>query len=222
MKLRRYTILILLSTFSTQLLAQVNESQLGGWYMYFGSVGVKDSPWGFQGDIQYRNWNLMGDLEQLLLRGGATYQLEKSKIKFTLGYASITTGTPGERKTSVHENRIYQEALIPGKLGKRFYLKHRLRFEQRFVESVDFKTRFRYALFTNIPLNRKEIEKGTLYLALYDELFMVTNGFFDRNRFYAAAGFKLTSRLSTQVGYMIQSSQTLSKGQLQVSLHQSL
>ena len=222
MKFRRYTILILLFIYSSHLFGQVNESQPGGWYMYFGSFSAKDSPWGFQTDVQYRNWNFMGDLEQLLLRGGPTYQLQKSKIKFTLGYASITTGTFGESTSKIHENRIYQEALIPGKLGKRLFLRHRLRYEQRFVESADLKTRYRYALFASIPLNNVEIKKGTIYLALYDELFMINDGFFDRNRIYGAIGYKLAPGLNTQLGYMLQTSNTTNKGQLQVSLHQSL
>jgi hypothetical protein len=219
---RRYTIFLLLTISINQLFAQVNENQLGGWYMYFGSVSMKDSQWGFQSDIQFRNWNIMGDLEQLLLRGGPTYQLKKSKIKFTLGYASITSGTPGESTSTIHENRIYQEALIPGKLGKRLFLRHRLRYEQRFIESADLKTRYRYAFFASIPLNSSEIKKGTLYLALYDELFLVNNDFFDRNRIYGALGFKLLPGLNTQFGYMLQTSKTTNKGQLQISLHQSL
>lgn len=190
--------------------------------MYFGSVSVKDSQWGFQSDIQFRNWNIMGDLEQLLLRGGPTYQLKKSKIKFTLGYASITSGTPGESTSTIHENRIYQEALIPGKLGKRLFLRHRLRYEQRFIASADLKTRYRYAFFASIPLNSSEMKKGTLYLALYDELFLVNNDFFDRNRIYGALGFKISQGLNTQLGYMLQTSKTANKGQLQISLHQSL
>lgn len=53
--------------------AQTNEDKLGAWYMYFFNTPFKESSWGIQGDIQYRNWNIAGDLEQLLLRGGITY-----------------------------------------------------------------------------------------------------------------------------------------------------
>ena len=54
--------------------AQIDEDQLGGWYMYFFDARSDDSQWGFQGDIQYRNWDLIGDIEQLLLRGGLTWR----------------------------------------------------------------------------------------------------------------------------------------------------
>ena len=53
--------------------AQPQNDQLGAWYMYFFNTNFNDSPWGVQGDIQHRNWNIAGDLEQLLLRGGLTY-----------------------------------------------------------------------------------------------------------------------------------------------------
>ena len=72
--------------------AQIDEDQTGAWYMYFWSARIKEGPWGFQGDLQYRNWNLGGDLEQLLLRGGLTYKPKNASILFTLGYGHITTG----------------------------------------------------------------------------------------------------------------------------------
>jgi hypothetical protein len=50
-----------LSPFSLQ--AQNVEDDLGAWYMYFYNTTFKESPWGVQGDLQYRNWNIGGDLE---------------------------------------------------------------------------------------------------------------------------------------------------------------
>ena len=53
--------------------------------MYFFSADLGDKGFGVQGDIQYRNWNFGGDLEQLLLRGGLTYKPKNANVKFTLG-----------------------------------------------------------------------------------------------------------------------------------------
>ena len=61
--------------------SQVGD-KLGGWYMYFWNTEIKESGFGFQGDMQLRNWNVMGDLEQLLMRAGFTYSPKKDKIKF--------------------------------------------------------------------------------------------------------------------------------------------
>src|SRR5210317_1034240 len=93
MKKRLYTAILLLFILAPQKgNSQINQDQVGAWYMYFFNTTFKESPWGFQGDIQYRNWNLGGDLEQLLLRGGLTYTPKNASILFTLGYAHISTG----------------------------------------------------------------------------------------------------------------------------------
>ena len=183
---------------------EFDEGQMGSWYMYLWNTTIKEGPWGFQGDIQHRNWNIAGDLEQLMLRGGVTYKPENANVKFTQGYAHITTGKFGsDNDTTTVESRIYQEALIPNKVGKRFLFTHRFRYEQRFVEDQDFRTRYRYALFLNIPFNNTTLEKGTFYLALYNELFI--NGqrdigndntveIFDRNRLYGGVGYSISDK----------------------------
>ncbi len=208
--------------------SQVNEGETGAWYMYFFDYRHNQAKWGFQGDIQYRNWNYGGDLEQLLLRGGLTFRPTNAKVKFTLGYGNITTGTPGEDKTTVSESRMYQEALFPVKFGHRFYTNHRFRYEQRFVENQNFRTRYRYNFFMNIALNQKEMEKGTVYLALYNELFIngernIGNGvdveLFDRNRFYSAIGYVIRPGMKVQLGLMRQTTNGWSKNQLQASFH---
>jgi hypothetical protein len=211
--------------------AQINEDKLGAWYMYFYNTTIKNGPWGVQGDIQYRNFNLMGDLEQLLLRSGITYKPQNANIKFTLGYGHITTGTYGNDESTTLESRIYQEALYPVKFGERIFTNHRFRYEQRFVEGQDFRTRYRYNLFLNIPINQKTMDKNTLYLALYNELFM--NGernignnkkveLFDRNRLYAALGFYIQKQLKVQLGVMTQTTNAVEKNQLQLSIHQNI
>ncbi|MEQ9405594.1 MAG: DUF2490 domain-containing protein [Cyclobacteriaceae bacterium] len=208
--------------------AQVDENELGAWYMYFFNTTFNDGPWGVQGDIQYRNWNAGGDLEQLLIRGGITYTPENANIKLTLGYGNVTTGTPGSSGSTTGESRIYQEALFSVRFGNRIHTTHRFRYEQRFVEEQDFRTRYRYNLFLNVPLNSTEIETGTVYLALYNELFMngqqnIGDGrtveVFDRNRFYAALGYVIKKGVRVQGGMMRQSTENWNKNQLQFSLH---
>lgn len=210
------------------LFSQFNEEKIGAWYMYFFDTTFKESKWGLQGDVQYRNWNIGGDLEQLLIRGGLTYKPETAKIKFTLGYGNITTGAFGESSATSSESRIYQEALFPVQFGNRFYTNHRFRFEQRFVENQDFRSRYRYNLFLNIPLNKAIMDEKTIYLALYNEVFI--NGqrnignnnsveIFDRNRFYTAIGYILNSGIKIQLGILNQTTNSWNKNQLQLSLH---
>lgn len=216
------------SLFFNGLFAQVEESQTGAWYMYFYNHQFKDSQWGIQGDFQYRDWQGLGDLEQLMLRSGLTFSPRESGVIFTLGYANITTGQFGDSDDTFAENRIYQEALFSQKLGNRFYLSHRFRYEQRFVENQDFRTRYRYNLFLNVPINKKELSPNAVYAALSNELFI--NGetdigdnrvveLFDRNRTYLGIGYVFNPTLRFQLGWMNQKTIDWGKGQIQLSMH---
>ena len=214
--------------FNTQLYAQIDQDQLGGWYMYFFDAKFKESSWGVQGDIQLRNWGVADDLEQLLIRSGITYRPKNAEVKLTLGYGNITTGTFGDSEAKVKENRIYQEAIFPVKFGKRLHTNHRFRYEQRFVENQDFRTRYRYNLFLNIPLNKAVIENKTVYLSIYNELFIngersIGNGntveIFDRNRRYYALGYQIKQGMKVQLGTMRQTTNAWAKNQLQLSFH---
>ena len=221
-------ILLLSFFFISPIFAQNNTDQLGAWYMYFYTTKFKDSQFGIQGDIQYRNWNTIGDLEQLLLRSGLTYKPTNTDVTLTLGAAHVITGVVGESNQTTSETRIYQEALLPQKIGKRLYVNHRFRYEQRFVENQDFRTRFRYNLFLNIPINKTTLSKNAIYIALYNEIFINgeknignnrTVNVFDRNRFYTGLGYGLTDKLRLQLGFMNQSTEIAGKDQIQLSLH---
>lgn len=228
----KYTYLVFVLIFSlNKSFSQVDESQTGAWYMYFYNLQFNESQWGIQGDFQYRDWQGLGDMEQLLLRSGITFSPKNAGVMFTLGYGNITTGQFGESDDTSGESRIYQEALVPQKLGNRFYIAHRFRYEQRFVENQDFRTRYRYNLFLNVPLNAKELSPKAIYLALYNELFIngqtdIGDGreveIFDRNRTYLGFGYVLNSKIRFQFGWMNQKTNAWGKGQLQFSMHHKI
>jgi hypothetical protein len=229
--MKRILLILLAITISVSSYSQIDEDKTGAWYMYFFNAGFGESNFGIQGDIQYRNWNIAGDLEQLLLRGGFYYRPEGSSARFTLGFGNITTGEMGESTETVLENRIYQEALLPHNPLERIYLTHRFRYEQRFVENQDFRTRYRYTLFMNIPFNKAAVEKNSVYLALYNEIFIngqreIGDGreveIFDRNRTYLGLGYGITANMRVQAGWMRQITDNWAKNQLQFSLHHKI
>jgi hypothetical protein len=208
--------------------SHVDENQIGSWYMYFFNNKFENSNWGIQGDIQHRDWAILGDQEQLMLRSGITYIPKNSGAMFTFGFANITTGDFGDSDGTFNENRLYQEVLFSQKLENRFFITHRFRYEQRFIENQDFRTRYRYNFFLNIPLNSKGLSPKTIYAAFYNELFI--NGeksignnnsveIFDRNRTYFGMGYVLNKIIKFQVGIMKQTTSSLSKNQLQISMH---
>ena len=228
--MKKSFLLLCMFVFSNPLLAQVDESQTGAWYMYFFNSRFNEGPWGIQGDYQYRHWDLLGDMEQLLLRTGVTYTPEGTNVTLTLGYANITTGEFGESRATFGENRIYQEALIHQKIGQRLFLVHRFRSEQRWVDQQNFRSRYRYNIFANIPFNQHDLSKGAVYLALYNEIFIngqrsIGDGrrvdYFDRNRSYIALGYSLTDTFRFQFGWMEQTTEFWQKGQLQIGFFQN-
>jgi hypothetical protein len=198
--------------------------------MYFFNKSFEGSPWGLQGDAHLRQWDIGTDLEQLLLRGGVTYRPPSTNVLITLGYANITNGQFGSSEKGPHENRTYLEVLLPQRVATRFYLRHRFRFEQRWVEGQDSRTRYRYNFFVDVPLNREDLGRGAVYLAFYNEIFIngerqIGSGrqvdYFDRNRLYAGLGYSFADRMRVQLAYMRQTTSAWSKGQLQLSLHHS-
>jgi hypothetical protein len=224
--MRRYfqiALIVLFITPSTSF-SQVNEAQVGAWYAYFFQTENNTNNWGIQGDVQYRNWNAVGDLEQLLLRAGANYKTNFSNLTFTIGFAEVFTGAYGAADDLYEESRIYQEAHLPHFLmGKRIHFVHRVRSEQRWVEDEFFKTRYRYNIVANIPLNNNYLKKGSIYLSLQNEIFLTSyDNFFDRNRAYAGFGYSLTNTFRLQGGYLHQNTNQWEKGQVQFSVHHTI
>lgn len=186
-------------------LAIGQDSNFGNWMIYFGNKKI-DSKWNWHHEVQYRNYNGIGDLEQLLLRTGLGYNLTENNNNFLLGYGYILSENyvgAADEKVSVNEHRIYQQFITRQQIG-RIGVQHRYRFEQRFVED-DFKLRFRYLLGFNVPLNNAELDDKTFYFSAYNEIFLNTKStIFDRNRLYAGLGFKLNTALKFEIGYMNQ------------------
>lgn len=189
----------------TPVFAYAQNSDLGNWLIYFGNKKINEKI-NWHNEVQQRNYNGLGDLEQLLLRTGVGYNLTENNNNVLLGYGYIVSenyvdGT--DEKTNINEHRIYQQFISKQNIG-RLNLQHRYRFEQRFIEK-DFKLRFRYFLAFNIPLNRKELMDKTLYLSAYNEIFLTTKDkVFERNRLYGGLGYKLNNRLRFELGYMNQ------------------
>lgn len=187
------------------LLAVSQDSNLGNWLIYIGSKKL-NSNWNIHHEVQYRNYNAIGDLEQLLLRTGLGYNLTENNNNLLLGYGYILSEnyTDGsDEKTAVKEHRIFQQFITKQEVGT-LKLSHRYRFEQRFVES-DFRMRFRYFLALNLPLTKKQQLENTFYLSAYNEIFLNSeSAVFDRNRLYFGLGYQISKAIKAEVGYMNQ------------------
>ncbi len=193
------------------------DSNLGNWLIYIGSKKI-DNKWNVHHEVQYRNYDAIGDLEQLLLRTGLGYNLTENNNNLLLGYGYILSENyvgDSSEKVSVNEHRIFQQFTSKQKVGK-LGLNHRYRFEQRFVED-DFKMRFRYFLGFKFPLQNKEDGTSPLYLSAYNEVFLNTeSSVFDRNRVYGGLGYQFSKALRFELGYMNQFFENSGRDQINI------
>lgn len=196
---------------------KAQDSNLGNWLIYIGNKKL-DNGWNIHNEVQYRNYDAVGDLEQLLLRTGLGYNLTENNNNLLLGYGYILSENyvgETDEKASVNEHRIFQQFTTKQKIGV-VGLSHRYRFEQRFVED-DFKMRFRYFLGLNIPLQYKEDGENPLYFSAYNEIFLNTkSSIFDRNRLYGGLGYKFSKNLKLELGYMNQFFENSGRDQINV------
>jgi hypothetical protein len=200
----------------------------GNWMIYFGNQSFAKNKWVWHNEVQWRNYNAAGKLEQLLLRTGLGYNLPSGIGIVSGGYAFIQTNPVAiedgiqwsNPEFSFSEHRLWQQLILRNKIGRLIVL-HRYRIEQRFFES-DYRDRFRYFVSFNVPISRKEMLAKTWYLSFYNEIFIHGErrgdaGLFDRNRLYSAIGYQLNRSIRFEAGYMDQhvANAPASRGQFQ-------
>jgi len=195
-------------------ISTAQSSDFGNWLIYIGNKKV-NSKWNIHNEVQYRNYDAIGDLEQLLLRTGLGYNLSENNHNLLLGYGYILSQNyiaDTQNKMDVNEHRIFQQFTSKQNIGS-VSLSHRYRFEQRFVES-DFKMRLRYFLAFKVPIIKTETSPSKLYLSAYNEVFLNTESdVFDRNRVYGGLGFQLNNNVRIEAGYMSQLFENSSRDQ---------
>lgn len=194
------------------------QDETGNWLMYFGTNNINEKL-SIHTEIQYRNHTIAPvNIEQLLLRTGLNYHFDKNSL-VTAGYAYIGNHLYKSDRSSpeVEEHRIWQQFITTNNLW-RLKLEHRYRMEERFIKK-EFNTRFRYRLMFFLPINKPEIREGTLFVGVYDEIFI--NGkeeLFDRNRLYGGLGYQFSKNVNLQAGFLYQRLRDAGKGFLQFGI----
>jgi hypothetical protein len=203
--------------------SNAQKNDVGNWFIYFGNQQISKT-WNWWNEVQYRNYNLAGDLQQLLLRTGLGYNLTENNNNILLGYGFIKSKAylPGTNdKVGTNEHRVYQQFITRQTFG-RVFIQHRYRIEERFLQD-DFLMRFRYFLSFNIPINNKTLAQKTIYTSVYNEIFLnAQSSIFDRNRLYAALGYVINKNIRAEVGFMAQSLEKTNRNQFQVVVFNSI
>jgi hypothetical protein len=213
-------LLCCVSLFTNSLLAQ--NATIGNWLAYMGNQSIGKG-FNVHNEIQYRNYNLLGDLQQLLVRAGIGYNITENNNNLLLGYAFIHSQkyVDTDEKEGSNEHRIFQQFITRQQFG-RVFLQHRYRLEERFLTD-DFQLRGRYALGIQIPFNKKTIEQGAVYLALSNELFInLQSPLFDRNRLYGGVGYTIRKDVRIELGMMNQALENTDRTQFQIIVFNNL
>lgn len=205
------------------LTSNAQKSDVGNWFAYMGNQKINNK-WNWHNEVQYRNFNFAGDLEQLMVRTGLGYNLSENNNNVLLGYAYVHSepyiaGT--DAKTRTDEHRIFQQFITKQQFG-RVSVSHRYRFEQRFLQD-DFKMRLRYALSLNIPINKKVMDKNAVYASLSNEVFINTKqNHYDRDRIYGGIGYCFSKYVKVEAGVMSQLLSATSRTQFQIMIFNNL
>ena len=133
----------------------------------------------------------------------------------------IDDGSPNNEAQLVCENfekvtiepRIWHQWLFMMPELGRFKVYHQFRFEHRWKKSneiaadFDFTNRYRYKLFSYIPLNKRKIENKTLFFSPSAEIFMhsgksIVSNPFEDSRTYNGLGYVLNQNVTFFAGHM--------------------
>ncbi|KAF0200687.1 MAG: hypothetical protein FD170_3302 [Bacteroidetes bacterium] len=217
------TAIIFLIALNHYFISSAQESTTGNWFMYFGNQKI-NSNWNWHNEIQYRNYNFAGDLQQMLLRTGIGYNLTENNNNLLAGYAFIHSQNyvlNSDEKTNFDEHRIFQQFITRQRFG-RVNIMHRYRLEQRFLPD-NFRIRMRYFASVNIPLTLPEMNPRAIYFSGYGEVFI--NGgspTFDRGRIYGALGYVIGRHLRAEAGFMSQIQEKTNRNQFQIVLFNNI
>ncbi|MBK6352100.1 MAG: DUF2490 domain-containing protein [Saprospiraceae bacterium] len=217
----RFFIIFLIILSNKMVFAQTSKT--GNWLIYFGNQPI-NKKWNVWNEVQYRNYNFVGDLQQFLIRTGVGYNLSENNNNVLMGYAYVYSENYFEKsdaKLSSEEHRIYQQFLTRQNFTP-FAIQHRYRIEERFLQG-DFHIRFRYALSIQVPLNHSTLTKNTLYLSASNEIFIKNSApLFDRDRIYLGLGYVINPIFRVEVGMMSQILENTHRNQFQIAIFNSM
>lgn len=181
----------------------------GTWLI--GTVQLPGGPkkWGGFVEAQGRSNALGRQFFYNELKGGVSYDLDRN---FTLTVAGGRYATYDFRDLSTKplntERRLWEQ-LIVNQYLTRLKFEHRYRVEQRWFTfrdgSTPYRSRIRYRLNMFVPLNNRTITDRTVFLSVYDEIFLNPIGpTFERNRIFGGVGYQVDKHWVVQAGWVNQ------------------
>lgn len=186
----------------------------GAWFGFYTRYHLNNR-WSYYGEHHFRRRNGFNSMGQIYLRVGGTYKLAKN-LEITGGLVNPWYWAPDQKDINldkiVPQWRAWEQ-VVQSTLYKYAKVLHQLRVEQRYARAYlknspfQLTHRFRYKLTIYIPLNRRQLKPKTVFISLYDEIFMqagksITYNHFEDNRAFIGLGYKINENVQIQAGYM--------------------
>lgn len=186
----------------------------GVWLGFYTKYHFNDK-WAYYGEYHIRKRNGFQDMAQVYLRFGATYTIKKY-LDFTVGFVHPFYWSPHQEDPNldrvVPQYRLWQQAVLATPFDH-IKLYHQLRVEQRWKRNYEkgspyeLTHRFRYKLTIYVPLNKPAFENHTLFLSMYNEVFIqagkpIVYNHLEDNRAFLGVGYNLSEQFQIQGGYM--------------------
>src|SRR6185503_17374853 len=161
------------------------QSDVGSWNVINTKLTLS-SKWSLFNELQLRSQSFYHNYYYYEIKGGISYSLNKN-FSFLLGtgrYITYTDGGNFKHPVTANEHRLWEQ-LTMNQYLERLKFEHRYRVEQRWFKT-GYRNRFRYRLNVAVPLNNKQMQPKTFYIAAFDEIFLNNKApHFERNRVFA-------------------------------------
>lgn len=192
-----FCFLFLLNAFNT-------NAQLGS-FTYMSMKTNFRNNWGVFAEAQIRSLRFYDDFHYYEYKAGVNYNI-KNNFSLQAGLGNYDTyNAGGNFKTPLlnDEFRTWLQFTMKQNLD-RLKFEHRYRAEQRWT-SDGYRNRFRYRLQVVVPINKKKLETGTFYTAVWNEVhFSNKASYFERNRLFVGFGYELNDNFAIQTGFIHQ------------------
>lgn len=212
--------------------AQSSKPTTNLWLGSYASMRI-DKKLFWDGEFHFRrsehnNIPLIGKMGQIYNRHSLTYKFSDDFLLTAGGVLRLDfTPQPGDNnyKTLILEPRLWHQYLFPTKtyiLGRQFVISHRIRIEHRWStrhlktdNNWIFRNRWRYAIVTKLPLNRKTFQPKTWYLTPINVELIMQNGKnvgganLEDLRIYPAIGYIVNTKLAYSAGLCYTTGQNL-------------
>ena len=213
---------LLIFSFSTELNGQYSPSPSnreiisseGAWFGVYTRYHFTNR-WSYYGEYHLRRRDGLINMGQIYLRLGATYRLAKN-VDLTAGAVNPYYWAPDQSLPNIDkvvpQFRLWEQVVISTPI-RHVSILHQFRVEQRYRRDYEIGSpfelthRYRYKIALYIPINYGDLVANTLFISLYNEIFMqtgksITYNHFEDNRAFIGLGYKLNKKLQIQAGYM--------------------